>query len=43
MVHTERPAEAGDVETLAHSLVGNNKCDVASGVSCTTGGAEDDA
>jgi hypothetical protein len=43
MVHTERPAEAGDVETLTHSLVGNNKCDVASGISCTTSRAEDDA
>jgi hypothetical protein len=43
MVHTERPAEAGDVETLTHSLVGNNKCDVTSGVTRTTGRAEDDA
>jgi hypothetical protein len=43
VVHAKRPAEAGDVESLAHSLVGNNKCDVASGVARTTSRAEDDA
>ena len=43
MAHTQSPTEAGDVESLAHSLVGNNKCDVASGVARTTSRAEDDA
>jgi hypothetical protein len=43
MVHAQRPAEAGDVESLAHSLVGNNKCDVAACVARTTSRAEDDA